>query len=111
MEHICSFKQQELVKLGLDANDALILHWFICTHHELTTFRYQESDYKHIEYQTIINQLPVLRINNRRNIARRFDKLVKGNVLDKHIFREQNGIGGTYVCFKFSNKNTLNLEV
>ena len=87
------FDQKQLISYSLDACDALILRWFIdfsVSGKMKKTIRGRKIFYL-VRYQSIIDDLPILGIENPRNIGRRFDKFVSCGLLEKEIIREGTG--------------------
>ena len=90
------FQQEVLVQYGLDSVDAIILRYII------DFFNTGKMNHKIIDnciyfwvlYDSIINDLPILRIQSKIVIARRFDKYIKCDLLKKHVIK---GID-TYLC-------------
>ena len=87
------FDQKQLISYSLDACDVLILRWFIdfsLSGKMKKTIRGRKIFYL-VRYQSIIDDLPILGIENPRNIGRRFDKFVSCGLLEKEIIREGTG--------------------
>jgi len=87
------FNQKRLVELGLDSTDAVILRWFVDCAIESAIF--EGKEYHLVSYQKVIDDLPIIGITNRNNIARRFQKLVDCGILVKYI----NDYSFTYFAF------------
>ncbi|MBK1810705.1 conserved phage C-terminal domain-containing protein [Clostridium sp. YIM B02505] len=79
------FSQEKLVNYGLDMKDAVILRYFI-DFKGTNTMRTEIIDdevYYWVRYEGIVNEYPILNLNNEDSIYRRLKKLVKVNIL-KH---------------------------
>ena len=70
------FSQHKLVEFGLDSIDALILRWYVDFLPKMSSTIHDGVEYRWVKYQAVIDDLPILGINNRINIARHFDKFV-----------------------------------
>ena len=101
------FDQKQLVSYSLDACDALILRWFVdfaVSGKMKKTIRGRKIFYL-VRYQSIIDDLPILGIENPRNIGRRFDKFVRCGLMEKEVIRDG---AGTQTIFSATDKiNTL----
>jgi hypothetical protein len=86
------FKQDKLMELGLDIKDAAILRYFVDFMDSLK-MRSEIIDkqiYYWVKYEGIINQYPILKLNNVDSVYRRFKKLVQLSIL-KHKTVINNG--------------------
>lgn len=101
------FNQAKLVELNLDGNDALILRWYVDFLPKMTTITFNGIEYKWVKYQAVIDDLPILGINNKNNIARRFDKFVQSGIMEKHVHKD----GGNFTTFKLTMKYIELVEV
>lgn len=92
------FNQKRLVELGLDSTDAVILRWFVdfCNSGKMAIISYQGKNYYWVSYQAVIDDLPIIGITNRNNIARRFQKNVDCGLMEKYVKMN----GGTYTGFR-----------
>lgn len=93
------FSQSELIKMGLDNTDAVILRWFSDFQgtgmmKELPPGAYEK--YQWVSYQAVIDDLPCLGITNREVMARRFKKLCSVGVLEFLNYKHE----GTFTCFR-----------
>ncbi|WP_160680382.1 hypothetical protein [Clostridium sp. C8-1-8] len=89
---IMGFKQDKLMELGLDIKDAAILRYFVDFMDSLK-MRSEIIDkeiYYWVKYEGIINQYPILKLNNVDSVYRRFKKLVQLSIL-KHKTVINNG--------------------
>ena len=92
------FSQQKLVEYGLDTIDALILRWFVDFQPKMMKIYNDEKDYCWVKYQAIIDDLPILGITNREIVARRFNKFIKCNIMEKLISKD----GGVFIGFRLT---------
>jgi len=94
--------QEYLCELGLDANDAIILRWIIDFWHtqKMKKFIIDNQEYLWINYQSIIDNLPILKINNKIALAKRMKKICDIGLLIHKCHK----IGGTYSCYRFTEK-------
>jgi len=109
MKHtIEGFSQKTLVEYGLDVIDAVILRWITDFYNtgRMKTRKVNGKEYFWINYQTIINDLPILKIDNRRSLARRIDKLVDCGILEKFIDKDQ----GNLTYFRFVKEKYYQLK-
>lgn len=84
---VLDLNQRELVRLGLDVNDAVIF-CYICLkisqiNRECDTGIFNLTTV--LDYSEIISDLPSLRVVSKRSIARRIDNLVRGGVVCKRL--------------------------
>ena len=106
--NIEGFDQQQLVNMGLNANDAVILRWFVDFYstNKMAQVTADGVTYKWVKYQAVIDDLPILGIKNKQVIARHFDKMVKAGIIEKYI-KKQDGI---YTCFRLTEKYRVLIE-
>lgn len=99
---ICGFSQKQLKELKLDHTDALILRYFIDFKDsgKMKTEIFNDEIYYWVQYEKVIDEIPIIRITSNNNMYRRFKKLVKANVL-KHKTKRK---GGTFSFFKTGEK-------
>ena len=97
------FSQKRLIENNLGLKDSYILRWLVdfSKSGKMVTLDIKNSDgtsktFFWVKYAAILNDLPILEINNTRIIARHFDKLAGANLLEKHIEKR---IDGTYTYF------------
>ena len=101
------FDQELLVKWGLDSNDAIILRWFVDFYlsGKMAKVEHDGETYLWINYQTCIDDLPIMRIKNKEVLARHFKKFEQCGLMKRHISRK----GGIYTCFKLVEKEYIKL--
>ena len=101
------FDQELLVKWGLDSNDAIILRWFVDFYlsGKMAKVEHDGETYLWVNYQTCIDDLPIMRIKNKEVLARHFKKFEQCGLMKRHISRK----GGIYTCFKLVEKEYIKL--
>ncbi|MDD5589226.1 MAG: hypothetical protein PHP92_04180 [Candidatus Nanoarchaeia archaeon] len=99
------FNQQKLCDLRLDSVDAIILRWYVDFYFtgKMTKINVDMDDGKTktfvwVNYQSVIDDLPILNIKNKEAIARRFKKICKCGLMEKYIKKE----GGVYTAFRIN---------
>ena len=104
---INGFQQDKLLELGLDNNDSLILRWFVDFYHtgKMAIVSDDGKNYLWVSYQSVINDLPILGINSKDVIARKFKKMVECGLMEHFTKKE----GGTFSCYKLVENNYLAL--
>ena len=86
--NIHGFYQPKAVELGLTNDDLLVLRWFVDFTKTAKTKPIIENDnvYYWVNYVTVLNDLPVLRISKTTLKRKHFDKLCEAHILrHKHI--------------------------
>ena len=103
------FNQVELVKMGLNSNDAIILRWFVdfyATGKMAIVKNETGQEFKWVKYQAVIDDLPILGITNKQVIARHFDKMVAAGIIEKYIHKQM----GVFSCFRITEKFRVLIE-
>ena len=98
MEYVVhGFSQEKAIELGLDDRDLLILRWFINfrDNGKMATKIIKEDKYYWIDYQGIIEDLPIMKIKNADSVYRRLKKMAKVRVL-KHETVRAGGVFSYY---------------
>ncbi len=105
---IDGFQQEELVRLDLDLVHAQMLRWFVDFQNtgKMKRVHFNDKDYYLVSYDYIIKQLPILRINNKIVIARRFKEMCTAGILSKHIEKNHNG---TYTFYRIVEEKYIRL--
>lgn len=91
---ICGFSQEKLVALGLDSIDALILRYFI-DFKDSGNMKLEINNgrpYYWLNYKNLLQQLPIIRLNSKRVLRRRLERLEECGILE-HYFKKE---GGSY---------------
>ncbi len=103
------FDQVELVKMGLNSNDAIILRWFVdfyATGKMAIIKNETWQEFNWVKYQAVIDDLPILGITNKQVIARHFDKMVTAGIIEKYIHKQM----GVFSCFRITEKFRVLIE-
>lgn len=86
--NIHGFHQPRAVELGLTNDDLLVLRWFVdfAGTNKMKTIVEQDGIYYWVNYTTVLEDLPVLRISKQTLKKKHFDNLCNARVLKhKHI--------------------------
>jgi hypothetical protein len=107
---VCGFNQRLLVELGLDIVDAHILRWFVDFYNTgkmkkviVKTKAGKPLEYVWLKYSAIANSLPILKVNDPHNIAKRLNKMCDCGIMVKEVLRRPLDAytkKGTYTCFR-----------
>lgn len=111
-------QMDELCRLQFDTVDVTILRYIIdfFSTNKMYMKVVDDKIYFWINYQTILNDLPILRINNRRTLARRFDNYVEKGLMhklevrgnDEYLYSgKKRKRSGSFIYFHI---NAVNLE-
>lgn len=85
---IHGFSQSRAVELGLSNDDLFVLRWFVdfCGTGKMQSIKEPEGIYYWVNYQSVLDDLPVLRISKDRLYRKHFKALCNAQVLcHKHI--------------------------
>ena len=93
---ILGFNQNEAINLKLDLKDLLLLSWIRDFFPKMQKKEIEGEYYGWINYEYMINDIPVIEINNPRTLARRLDVLVDKQLLKKQVVKNKTG---TYTYF------------
>lgn len=110
---IHGFNQKELVELGLDNDDALILRWFVDFKDtgKMVSKIIENEKYYWVKYEGIITDLPILKLKTKDALYRRFKKMDKAGVI-KHITHKENGTFSFYTLGEnYINLITSNIHI
>lgn len=103
---IHGFSQTRAVELGLSNDDLLVLRWFVdfCGTGKMQSIKEPEGIYYWVNYQSVLDDLPVLRISKDRLYRKHFKALCDAQVLrHKHIKN-----GGSFSYYGYAvNYETL----
>jgi len=94
------FSQSEAVNLGLNSEELIVLRWFVdfyATNRMIKTSIGNEQ-YSWINYKSLLEDLPILRISKQTLSKRIFGDLVKAKILKKKVIKKSNG---TFTVFNF----------
>lgn len=103
------FSQIALLELELDCVDAVILRYIanFCYTDKMKKILIKDKEFFVINYATIIQEIPVIKITNKIALAKRFKKYVKVSLM-KHYTHKK---GGTYSCYRFTDKAEKKLGI
>jgi len=129
-----NINQKELANTGLDIKDSAILDYlyFYCnSNSEKIYYHRLDGEWTWVDYNSIIKDMPLLRIKSPSVISKRISKLVKEGFIETHrpdhmktyikltnkidtlfvntnspIRKKEQGLGGTY-SFLRTNNNTI----
>ena len=95
---ILDYHQQIAVAYNLDMNDLLLLRWFVDFKNtdRMKLMIIEGKPYYWVNYEKAIEDLPILKINNKIALRRRFKKLCDCNVLEFHL---EKNIKGTFTYY------------
>lgn len=105
------FSQIELVKRGLDLQDALILRWFVDFKDtdKMVSEIIENEKYYWVKYEGLLEDLPILNIK-KDSLRRRFFRLTDIGIL-KHITKKKGGTFSMYAIGKeFKHLIDIDLE-
>jgi hypothetical protein len=94
------FSQNVMMELGFDCVDAVILRWIVDFFNtgKMKHLVYEGKAYVWINYQYVLDSLPLLGITNRRVLARRLDRICESGLMESTI---EKSAQGTYTYFRF----------
>lgn len=108
------FLQEKLLELDLNDADAHILRWFLdfAACGKMKRFiseneNHEKNVYYWINYQAVLEELPILRITSTKSIQRAFNKYVELGLLSKIV---RSGGSKGYQSFYAINEKALELE-
>lgn len=98
---ILGYKQSDLINFGIGIEEVMILRHFadFCTSPKMKHINYENEIYYWISYKKVLEDLPILNLNE-RTLSTRYEKLVKANLLKKHVDKTRSG---SYTYFKFTD--------
>jgi hypothetical protein len=91
------FDQSEMVNLGMDAVDAVLLRWVVDFWPFVTKRLVGGREFGWIAFAHVVADLPILRNSNPESMARQFRGLVKKGILISYVDRVANS--KTYFAF------------
>lgn len=108
---IGAVQQQQLIKHDLDIKDAFIITYLkeITTSKKLINKTIAGKKYVWIDYQSLIDYLPALKINSKDVIARRMAKYEKLGLIKKHLHKTM--AYGVYTFFHLEEKFNTMFEI
>ena len=87
----------------LDIIDLVILDWLKCFYPKMKKYFIGEKEYVWIEYQKVLDDMPILDIK-KRTVMDRFKKMSELGVLEHTTVYEKDGRKGTYSYFRLADK-------
>lgn len=104
--NIMGFYQPKAVELGLDSNDLLVLRWFVdyAGTNKMRTMILDNKIYYWVNYNSVLEELPILKITKQTLARKHFGNLVKAEVLEHKFIKE--GGSFSYYCYGI-NYDTL----
>ena len=105
---IMGFNQKQAIAMNLDLTDLMLLNWLKDFYHAMEKTIVNNQQYAWVNYQYILDDIPIIGIESKRSLARRFDKLCEKKLVKKHVTNTKNQIKGTYTYFAV-NEETINL--
>lgn len=102
---IMGFNQEKLKELDLDLTDSLILRWFVDFKDSgyMTTEIFENDKYYWIKYEYLLQEIPIININNKKTLGRRLKTLSEKGVLKQFIKRK----GGIFTLYTLGEKYKL----
>lgn len=102
---IMGFNQEEVCRIGLNLTHLTIIRWLTDFHPKMSKKQIENTEYFWVNYQAILNDLPVLNIK-KTMLENRFRELVKLKVLKHKTIRK----GGTFSYYSFDDNYYLLLK-
>jgi len=108
--NILGFYQPRAVELGLNNNDLLILRWFVdyAGTNKMKTVIVDSKIYYWINYNTILEELPILQISKQTLYKKHFMNLVNAKVLEHQHIKENGSF--SYYCYGINYDTLVYLE-
>ena len=105
---LIGFSQKKALEIGnedqkLDIVDLVILDWLKCFYPKMKKYFIGEKEYVWVEYQKVLDDIPILDIK-KRTVMDRFKKMSELGVLEHTTVYEKDGRKGTYSYFRLSEK-------
>lgn len=90
MKYFININQWVLAKHNIDLIEASILEYLrdICSSTSIKVDKYRENGFTWVSIPTLIEQMPILRLNNRLSVRKRFDHLEKEGWLCRMYSRD-----------------------
>ena len=104
--NIAGFYQPKAVELGLCCDDLIVLRWFVdfAGTNKMRTTIIDGKPYYWVNYQTVLKELPILRISKQTLYKKHFVNLCKAKVLEHKQVKD--GGNFSYYCYGI-NYDTL----
>lgn len=106
---IMDYHQPTAVAYGLNMDDLLLLKWFVDYRNtdRMNLVMINDEPYYWINYKKVLEDLPILRINNKDVLRRRFKKLCDADILK---FRLEKNKKGTFTYYNTGERYILLLK-
>lgn len=90
---IMDYHQPTAVAYGLNMDDLLLLKWFVDYRNTdgMNLVMIGDEPYYWVNYKKVLEDLPILRINNKDVLRRRLKKLCDAKVLKFHLEKNKKG--------------------
>ena len=90
---IMDYHQPTAVAYGLNMDDLLLLKWFVDFRNTdgMNLVMIDDVAFYWVNYQKVLEDLPILRISNKDVLRRRFKKLCDAKVLTFHLEKNKKG--------------------
>jgi len=113
---IGNVQQDKLIEYGLDIKDAFILDYIseVSNLKNVVKKVVDGRSYIWLDYNKMINYLPILNINNKEVIGRRFKKYADLDLISRHLHKPFSSTGktsGTYTFFSLKPKFNSLFEI
>lgn len=102
---IMGFSQEKLKELDLDLTDSLIIRWFVDFKDSgnMASEILENDKYYWIKYEYLLEEIPIININNKKTLGRRLKTLSEKGVLKQFIKRK----GGIFTLYTLGEKYKL----
>ena len=99
--NVHGFYQPRAVELGLSNHDLLVLRWFVdySGTGKMRQVIIENEIYYWVNYNTVLEELPVLKISKQTLYKKHFMNLVNTDVLKHKNIKE----GGNFSCFRLGS--------
>ncbi|MDD4980667.1 MAG: hypothetical protein PHC54_05310 [Candidatus Omnitrophica bacterium] len=83
------FSQEIALRLGLDAIDLVLLRWMLDFYNtnRMEKHYWEEKEYFWVNYQTVIEDIPILGINNKMALRRRLRNIEQAKIVEFKVFQ------------------------
>lgn len=99
--NILDYSQRIAISMGLDLKDLHILGWIQDFYPKMKKIIVDNEEYSWVNYQTLIEDMPILEINAKDALYRRLKNLVKIGLLKHHGVKNSSG---SYSFYKITPK-------
>lgn len=108
--NVLGFYQPRAVELGLCSDDLLVLRWFVdfAGTPKMRTMIIDNQIYYWVNYSTVLDELPILRISKQTLYKKHFTNLCNANVLTHKQVKE--GGNFSYYCYGINYETLVYLQ-